>query len=53
MYGVGQILGPPMAAWLVARSAKAAAGFDLALWIAVGVLAFGALLFVLLAKRQP
>jgi hypothetical protein len=53
MYGAGQIVGPPMAAALVARSPSAAAGFDLALWIAVGVLAFGAALFVVLAKRQP
>lgn len=53
MYGVGQIVGPPMAAWLVARSGTAAAGFDRALWIAAGVLAFGAALFVVLSRRRP
>jgi MFS family permease len=36
MYGLGQIAGPPMAAWLVARSATAAEGFSAALWIARG-----------------
>lgn len=53
MYGVGQIAGPPMAAALVARSATPAAGFALALWIAAGVLAVGAVLFVLMARVFP
>ena len=53
MYGVGQIVGPPLAAWLVARSGSAARGFDLALWIAAGTLAFGAALYVGMAKAYP
>lgn len=53
MYGLGQILGPPLAAWLVARSASTAAGFDLALWIATGALVVGAVLYLWLARRSP
>ena len=53
MYGLGQIAGPPLAAWLVARSATAAAGFTASLWIAAGLLAGGAVLYVLLARRYP
>lgn len=53
MYGLGQIVGPPLAAWMVARSASAAAGFDLSLWIATGLLLLGAALYLLLARRYP
>lgn len=53
MYGVGQIAGPPLAAWLVARSATPAQGFTLSLWIASGLLALGALLYLLLARSYP
>ena len=53
MYGLGQIAGPPLAAWLVGRSANAGAGFALALWIASGSLAAGAVLYVLIAKAYP
>jgi len=53
MYGVGQIAGPPLAAWLVARSGNAARGFGLSLWIASGMLAGGALLYLLLARAYP
>jgi hypothetical protein len=53
VYGAGQIAGPPLAAWLVARSATPAAGFDLSLWIATALLVFGALLYLLLARRFP
>ncbi|MGE4242648.1 YbfB/YjiJ family MFS transporter [Ramlibacter sp.] len=52
-YGLGQIVGPPLAAGLVARSATAAAGFSQALWIAAGALGLGALLFALLTKWYP
>lgn len=51
MYGIGQIAGPPLAAWMVAHSASAAQGFALALWIACGLLVLGALLYLLLARR--
>ena len=53
MYGLGQIAGPPLAAWLVARSATPAQGFAVSLWIASGLLAVGAALYVLLAKAFP
>ena len=53
VYGAGQIAGPPLAAWLVARSATPAAGFALSLWIATGLLLFGALLYVVMAHRFP
>lgn len=53
VYGAGQIAGPPLAAWLVARSPTPAAGFDLSLWIATGALVFGALLYLVLARRFP
>jgi hypothetical protein len=53
MYGVGQIAGPPLAAWLVARSGNAGRGFALSLWIASGILAGGALLYLLLARAYP
>jgi MFS family permease len=53
MYGLGQIVGPPLAAWLVARSATPAAGFDASLWIATGLLVLGAALYLLLARRFP
>lgn len=53
MYGLGQIAGPPLAAWLVARSATPAQGFAISLWIASGLLAAGAVLYVLLARLFP
>lgn len=53
MYGIGQIAGPPLAAWLVGRSASAAAGFNVSLWIACGLLVLGAAMYVGLAKARP
>jgi hypothetical protein len=53
VYGVGQIAGPPMAAWLVAHAATPAAGFTTALAIASGVLVAGALLYLVLARCYP
>jgi hypothetical protein len=52
-YGLGQIVGPPLAAWLVARAASAAAGFSLALAIASATLALGASIYLGLALRYP
>jgi hypothetical protein len=52
-YGLGQVVGPPMAAWLVGRSASAAAGFAISLWIAAGLLLFGAMLYLLIWWRYP
>jgi MFS family permease len=49
-YGVGQIVGPPLAAALVARSPSAARGFDLSLQIAAGALVLGALVYLATAR---
>jgi MFS family permease len=51
-YGVGQIAGPPLAAWLVARSASAAHGFAVSLWIACAMLVLGAALYLVLARSR-
>jgi MFS family permease len=53
MYGAGQIIGPPLAAALVARSPSAGIGFTLSLEIAAASLAVGAVLFALMARRYP
>jgi hypothetical protein len=47
---VGQIVGPPLAAALVARSPSAARGFDLSLQIAAGALVLGALVYLATAR---
>lgn len=52
-YGLGQIVGPPLAAALVARSAGAAPGFRWSLEIAAGALVVGAALYAWLALRHP
>jgi MFS family permease len=52
-YGLGQIVGPPLAAWLVARSANAAQGFNTSLWIATGLLVAGAALYFFIARQHP
>ena len=52
-YGLGQIVGPPLAAGLVARSPTAAIGFSTSLWIATGLLVLGAALYVVIARRYP
>lgn len=53
VYGLGQIAGPPMAAWLLSRSATVAQGFNLALQIAASSLVLGAVMFVGLARAYP
>lgn len=53
VYGVGQILGPPMAAYLVQRATSAAAGFDSALEIAAGSLLLGACGYGVLIRCYP
>jgi MFS family permease len=53
MYGVGQIAGPPLAAWLVAKTGNAARGFSLSLWIASAILAAGCALYLVLARAYP
>jgi MFS family permease len=52
-YGLGQIMGPPLAAWLVARSANTTRGFNTSLWIATALLILGAALYLLIARRHP
>ncbi len=51
MYGLGQIVGPPLAAALLARSATPGLGFTRSLQIAAGALVFGALLYLWMARR--
>jgi hypothetical protein len=53
LYGLGQIVGPPMVALLLRRSASPRAGFDLALEIAASALVAGALLYLALARAYP
>jgi MFS family permease len=53
MYGLGQIVGPPLAAALVARAATPAEGFNLSLTIAAAALAAGAALYALVARLYP
>jgi len=52
-YGVGQIVGPPLAALLVGRSSTAPQGFALALAIAAGSLALGAVIYAVMARVFP
>ena len=52
-YGLGQIVGPPLAAALVARSSRPAAGFAASLWIATALLVCGSLLYLWIARRHP
>ena len=52
-YGLGQILGPPLVALLLRRSANADAGFTLSLEIAASVLLVGAALYAWLVRAYP
>ena len=52
-YGVGQILGPPLVALLLRRTASAGAGFTLSLEIAAGALVLGAAMYAWLVKAYP
>ncbi len=57
MYGIGQIVGPPLVAWLLKRSASAGAGagvaFTLSLEIAASTLLVGAGLYLWMARAYP
>ncbi len=53
LYGLGQIVGPPMVAVLLRRAASQRAGFDLALEVAAAALLAGALLYLALARAYP
>ncbi|KNZ33760.1 MAG: MFS transporter [Methylibium sp. NZG] len=57
MYGIGQIVGPPLAAWLLLRSVDAgsgeAGGFTIALQVASGALLVGAAMYAGMIRTWP
>jgi MFS family permease len=52
-YGIGQIAGPPVAAWLVALTGQAAAGFTVSMHLATATLLIGAATFAWLLIARP
>ena len=52
-YGLGQIAGPALVAWLLARSATPQAGFDASLQVAAAALLGGVALYAVLVRVQP
>ena len=52
-YGLGQIAGPPLVAWLLRHSADAAAGFSSSLEVAAAALLLGLAIYAVLARRAP
>jgi hypothetical protein len=53
MYGLGQIVGPPLAAAMVARSRHPAEGFALSLEVAAAGLVLGALIYFAMVRIYP
>ncbi|MFT3719126.1 YbfB/YjiJ family MFS transporter [Pseudorhodoferax sp.] len=53
LYGIGQVLGPPVAALLIRWSGSADRGFTLALLAAAATLLLGAALYLQAARRHP
>lgn len=53
LYGIGQVLGPPLVAGLIAWSGSPARGFTLALAVAAATLLLGAALYLLGMRRYP
>jgi len=53
LYGIGQIVGPPLVALLLAHSAIAAQGFALALQTAAAALLIGAAMYLWLVRAYP
>ncbi len=53
LYGIGQVLGPPLVAMLIGWSGSPARGFALALVVAAGTLLLGAGLYLLGMHRYP
>lgn len=51
LYGIGQIVGPPMVAWLLTRAPSQAQGFDWALGTAASALVLGAALYAFMVWR--
>ena len=52
-YGLGQIAGPPLVAWLLHRSATPGEGFALSLQTAAAALLCGVVIFGSLVRRHP
>jgi MFS family permease len=52
-YGLGQIAGPPMVAWLLQHSANPAAGFSTSLQMAAASLVLGLLIYAGLERKSP
>lgn len=52
-YGLGQIVGPPLAAAFLARSASVQAGFSAVLGVAATALLLGAMMFGAMVRRYP
>ncbi len=52
-YGLGQIAGPPLVAWLLRHAASAAEGFATSLQVAAAALVLGLAIYLLLARRAP
>lgn len=53
LYGLGQVLGPPMVARLLSHSSTLVEGFSLSLEIAAAALVLGALLYALMIRVFP
>ena len=53
MYGIGQIVGPPLVALLLRHSGSAGAGFTRALQVAMGALLGGALIYLWMVRAYP
>ena len=52
-YGIGQIVGPPMVAWMLHHAATQGQGFVYGLAVAAAALGVGAMLFAAMAWRWP
>jgi Uncharacterised MFS-type transporter YbfB len=53
MYGIGQIVGPPLVALLLRHGGNAGAGFTLSLQIAMGALLVGATMYLWMLRAHP
>jgi MFS family permease len=53
MYGIGQIVGPPLVAVLLHHTSSAGAGFTRSLEVAIGALLIGALMYLWMVRAYP
>jgi uncharacterized membrane protein len=53
MYGIGQIVGPPLVALLLRHSDSPGAGFTRSLQVAMGALLAGALMYLWMLRAYP